>query len=108
MGAVAVLKLAERPVRAESDAPKSAAAATELPVTIERSGPKVSPPAREGLGEGGREVMRRIIPPVFGMVLLIGVWALVAIKSGNIPGPDKTWAAAQVLFADPFLSLIHI
>ena len=43
-----------------------------------------------------------MIPPLFGVALLIGIWALVAIKSGNIPGPDKTWVAAVKLFADPF------
>ena len=49
-----------------------------------------------------RDVLRVVIPPLFGIALMIGIWALVAIKSGNIPGPDKTWAAARVLFADPF------
>jgi ABC-type nitrate/sulfonate/bicarbonate transport system permease component len=49
-----------------------------------------------------RDLARRRFPPLFGIALLIGIWALVAIKSGNIPGPDKTWAAALKLFADPF------
>ncbi|MDA8254589.1 MAG: nitrate ABC transporter permease [Betaproteobacteria bacterium] len=96
------LKLVEAPAEAEPAVVKTAAVVAERPVTVERSEPTVTPPAREGLGEGGRDLLRSIIPPVFGMLLLIGIWALVAIKSGNIPGPDKTWAAAQVLFADPF------
>jgi nitrate/nitrite transport system permease protein len=94
------LKLVEAPVKTEPATP--AAAAAERPVTTERSEQAVTPPAREGLGEGGRELLRRIIPPVFGIVLLIGIWALAAIKSGNIPGPDKTWVAAVKLFSDPF------
>jgi nitrate/nitrite transport system permease protein len=101
MSAIA-LKLVEAPVEAEPAPKKAAAAATERPVTTERSEQAVTPPAREGLGEGGRDLMRRIIPPLFGMLLLIGIWALAAIKSGNIPGPDKTWVAAVKLFSDPF------
>jgi nitrate/nitrite transport system permease protein len=49
-----------------------------------------------------RDFLMVVIPPLFGIGLLIGIWALVAIKSGNIPGPDKTWDAALKLFADPF------
>jgi nitrate/nitrite transport system permease protein len=109
MSAIA-LKLVNAPAAAEPaavtvavpPAPTPAAAIAERPVAIERSEQAVTPPAREGLGEGGRDLLRRIIPPVFGIILLIGIWALVAIKSGNIPGPDKTWAAALKLFADPF------
>ena len=104
------LKLVEAPAKGEPAAVKAAAAATERPVTIERSEQAVTPPAREGLGEGGRygdrfrDFAKAIIPPLFGIALMIGIWALVAIKSGNIPGPGKTWAAARVLFADPFYS----
>jgi nitrate/nitrite transport system permease protein len=49
-----------------------------------------------------RDFAKLLIPPIFGIALMLGIWALVAIKSGNIPGPDKTWAAAMKLFADPF------
>ena len=90
MSAIA-LKLVEVPATAEPAPVKTAVVATERPVTIERSEQAVSPPAREGLGEGGRELLRRIIPPLFGIILMIGIWALVAIKSGNIPGPGQTW-----------------
>ena len=102
------LKLVEAPVEAESAPVKATAVATERPATVEHGEPTVTPPAREGLGEGGprndriRDFAKVVIPPLFGVALMIGIWALVAIKSGNIPGPDKTWAAAQVLFADPF------
>jgi nitrate/nitrite transport system permease protein len=58
--------------------------------------------AQSAAAEKLRDVLKAIIPPFFGIALLIGIWALVAIKSGNIPGPDKTWAAAAKLFADPF------
>ncbi|MCX7156497.1 MAG: nitrate ABC transporter permease [Rhodocyclales bacterium] len=95
MGAVAVLKLAEPPARAEAAATTVAVLPAPTPeaATVEAS-------ARPG--EKLRDVLRVVIPPLFGVALMIGIWALVAIKSGNIPGPDKTWAAARVLFADPF------
>ena len=114
------LKLVEAPAKAEPAPKKPAAVATERPVTIDAcpqrgipggqspSEQAVTPPVREGLGEGGprndrfRDLAKVIIPPLFGIAMMLGIWALVAIKSGNIPGPDKTWAAALKLFADPF------
>lgn len=43
-----------------------------------------------------------VLPPLFGMLLLIGIWHLATMKGGSIPTPAKTWAAATTLFADPF------
>ena len=48
--------------------------------------------------------VRKVIPPLLGFALVIGVWALVAMKSADFPGPGKTWDAAVVLFSDPFYS----
>jgi len=108
MGAVALLKLAEPPARAEREL------SSVRPEPVEGQGSSAGPfDAAQGErslaeasatrpGERLREVLRVVIPPLFGIALLIGIWALVAIKSGNIPGPDKTWAAALKLFADPF------
>ena len=101
MSAVAVLKLATPPAKAEPAAAKAAA----LPAPAAVPAPTLEPLATEAAtrrGERLRDILRVVIPPLFGIALLLGIWALVAIKSGNIPGPDKTWAAAQVLFADPF------
>ena len=49
-------------------------------------------------------LLKATIPPVFGLLLLIGIWALVAIKGGSIPSPGVTFKAAVALFADPFYS----
>ncbi len=50
-----------------------------------------------------REWALAIVPPVLGLGLLIGLWALVSISSGSsIPGPLDTWAQAMQVFADPF------
>ena len=42
------------------------------------------------------------IPPLLGLVALVGVWALIAQASPNLPGPAKTWVSAVQLFSDPF------
>jgi nitrate/nitrite transport system permease protein len=42
------------------------------------------------------------LPPIFGLCLLIVVWAAISNFSPNLPGPVKTWASAVVLFSDPF------
>jgi nitrate/nitrite transport system permease protein len=70
-------------------------------------------PAAEEVGAGGtaaprsealRDFLKQVIPPLFGFGLLLGIWALVAMKNASIPGPMQTWDAAAKLFADPFYS----
>ena len=43
-----------------------------------------------------------ILPPLLGLLMFVGVWAIVAGASPNLPGPAKTWASAVQLFSDPF------
>ncbi|NTV71007.1 MAG: nitrate ABC transporter permease [Azonexaceae bacterium] len=45
---------------------------------------------------------RAVLPPLLGMVILIGIWYIATMKGGSIPGPLQTWDAATALFADPF------
>jgi nitrate/nitrite transport system permease protein len=52
----------------------------------------------------GREWFMRLLPPVLGLSLLIGVWALLTLKSTSFPTPGMTFDAAVTLFADPFYS----
>ncbi|OHC26366.1 MAG: nitrate ABC transporter, permease protein [Pseudomonadales bacterium RIFCSPHIGHO2_02_FULL_60_43] len=47
-------------------------------------------------------LLRAVVPPLLGILLFIGVWALIATKSEGLPGPVSTWAAALELFANPF------
>lgn len=47
-------------------------------------------------------LLKAIVPPLLGILLFIGVWALIATKSEGLPGPVSTWAAALELFANPF------
>jgi len=57
----------------------------------------------------GRRVRERLyafaawlFPPLLGLALFIGIWAIVAQTTPNLPGPVKTWASAVELFSDPF------
>jgi nitrate/nitrite transport system permease protein len=45
---------------------------------------------------------RAILPPILGIVILLGIWYVATLKGGSIPGPVQTWDAAKILFADPF------
>ena len=107
VSAAAILKLSEPPAKA---APVSVKAVEPAPPVVAPAAAIPPPPTADSAateaaarpGERTRELLRVAIPPLFGIALMIGIWALVAIKSGNIPGPDKTWAAAVKLFADPF------
>jgi nitrate/nitrite transport system permease protein len=58
----------------------------------------VGTPIGEKLGALGRAVM----PPVLGLLILLGIWYVATHKGGSIPGPAQVWEAAKVLFADPF------
>jgi nitrate/nitrite transport system permease protein len=61
------------------------------------------PPARSRMRPVISKFVEVVLPPVLGMLLLIGVWALLAQTSGDrLPGPAKTWASAVQLFSDPF------
>lgn len=43
-----------------------------------------------------------LIPPAFGILLLVAIWALISYQTPNLPGPLKTWNSAVTLFSDPF------
>ncbi|MDP1938969.1 MAG: nitrate ABC transporter permease [Hylemonella sp.] len=61
------------------------------------------PVAPQMPGYDWRGLALRVLPPVFGLALLIGIWALVALSSGSgIPSPLETWKQALDVFSDPF------
>jgi hypothetical protein len=91
------------PMAAESIArsQQTPAGSASLEAPVATALPPVESRTRQGRDRLG-DFCRAVIPPLLGLVLMIGVWALVAVGSGNIPGPAKTWDAAVLLFADPF------
>lgn len=56
------------------------------------------------MGQRAGSAIKWLIPPVLGLALFIGLWALVSQTSPQLPGPLKTWASAVQLFSDPFYS----
>jgi nitrate/nitrite transport system permease protein len=53
-------------------------------------------------GEFLRVLVLKVLPPLFGMGLFLGIWAMVAMKTPSLPGPMLTLHSAVQLFADPF------
>ena len=49
-----------------------------------------------------RAFFKWLLPPVFGLLLLLAIWTLISHQSPNLPGPIKTWVSAVELFSDPF------
>ncbi len=42
------------------------------------------------------------LPPMFGLLLLIATWSLIAYQTPELPGPIKTFHSAVEVFSDPF------
>ena len=51
-----------------------------------------------------RGLWLQVLPPIIGLGLMIGVWALLTIKSTACPAPAQNSASATELFAHPFYS----
>jgi nitrate/nitrite transport system permease protein len=59
----------------------------------------VAGPGRWQLAAQGFQ--RHAVPPMFGLVLFVLLWAIVSVSS-ELPGPVKTLDAAVKVFSDPF------
>ncbi|HEY9194311.1 MAG TPA: nitrate ABC transporter permease [Methyloversatilis sp.] len=88
------------PMHAAAPAPSRKASETVAPAALAAPAEPRAPrtPPREVL----LAIFKAVFPPIAGMALLIGIWALLSAKGGSIPGPVAVWDAAKVLFADPF------
>ena len=49
-----------------------------------------------------RELAAKLLPPIFGIAMLIGIWALLTMKSTTFPTPAATFTEAVKVFSDPF------
>ena len=50
-----------------------------------------------------RELALIVLPPLCGLGLLVGIWALVSLR-GGFPSPIETFHQAVTVFSDPFYS----
>src|SRR5260221_5284233 len=61
------------------------------------------PPPKKRLSPTLQKFVEVVLPPLLGILLFIGVWALIAQTSGGrLPGPLKTWLSAVEVFSHPF------
>ncbi|WP_442762227.1 nitrate ABC transporter permease [Malikia spinosa] len=88
---------------ASTASPSSLPGTTLAAVTAAPAPARAEPkPGRDWRGHG-RSLALAVLPPLFGLGLLVLVWMLVAQSSGSgIPGPLETWRQAVELFSDPF------
>jgi nitrate/nitrite transport system permease protein len=42
------------------------------------------------------------LPPILGLLLFIGIWALISQSNSQLPSPAKTWVSAVDVFSKPF------
>jgi nitrate/nitrite transport system permease protein len=50
-----------------------------------------------------RALWLKVLPPIFGIALLVGLWAIVSMKStSGFPSPLETFKQAVDVFSDPF------
>jgi nitrate/nitrite transport system permease protein len=101
LDAATVAETAAEPLAAVAALP-SAAPSAAVPAGTSNAGPSQGRAQR--IMQRLQEIASVVIPPLLGFILMLGLWALVANKTGSIPGPMKTWDAAAKLFADPFYS----
>ena len=82
------------------DAPAPASA---MPAEIAKAPLRPKTPGRGS--ELMNSVAHAVLPPLIGLVVLIGIWYLATLSAGGrLPGPVQTWKAAVILFSDPFYS----
>ncbi len=82
-----------------------AVVADEVNKSSSQYAPKLSlvKPQRNRMSRTLMRTIELVLPPLLGMLLLIGVWAILAQTSGDrLPGPYKTWLSAVDLFSKPF------
>ena len=83
--------------RADAPAPSTSAVKAVAPTPEVGVKPSVAKPSFDFRG-----LALKVLPPIIGIALLIGIWALLTIKSSSFPTPAQTFDAAVKLFADPF------
>ena len=49
-------------------------------------------------------LLLKVLPPLIGIGLLVGIWALLTMNGGSFPTPAATFTEAVKLFSDPFYS----
>ncbi|WP_425260523.1 nitrate ABC transporter permease [Rubrivivax sp. RP6-9] len=88
---------------AEAVAPAAAASPAAAAAPERAAAVPPAPPPRRAPFDW-RALWLAVLPPVFGIGLLVGIWGLLTQNSTSFPTPAATFDAALKLFADPFYS----
>jgi len=88
---------AEGPVKAATSSARTGAALTPAAPQREKEQTSTRVPF------DWRGLWLKVLPPVLGLCLLVGLWALVSASTkGSIPSPLETAKQAIMIFSDPF------
>jgi len=92
---------ASRPVAA-SGMSDLASVSASLSEASTRSTPtqSIAIPVRPTVDWSG--ILMTLLPPIAGIAVLVGVWALATINSSSFPTPAATFVEALKVFSDPF------
>ncbi|MBL8516219.1 MAG: nitrate ABC transporter permease [Betaproteobacteria bacterium] len=90
MNAVRELALPTRSASSASEPRLAAVPAPATPTPWQRTSPVLL------------KILEVVGPPLLGILLFIGVWALISASGDRLPSPAKTWDAAVKIFSDPF------
>ncbi len=97
----AVFHSPQEAVSALADAKASAKVTPKAATSAAKAGTAVvAQPVRDPYD--WRALFGRMLPPLFGMAMLVAIWALLTMKGGAFPTPAATFDAAVKLFANPF------
>ncbi|KQW38806.1 nitrate ABC transporter permease [Rhizobacter sp. Root404] len=59
-------------------------------------------PAPDKAGIDWRAFFMKVLPPLAGIAILVGIWALATLNSTTFPTPAATFTEAVKVFSDPF------
>ncbi len=94
---------ASQALAAEKAAGAASAAAPAVTAPAAAAAPLTQPvPAAAREPIDWRALMGKVLPPIVGMALLVGIWGLSTKQGGEFPTPAATFDAAVKLFSDPF------
>jgi nitrate/nitrite transport system permease protein len=89
---------------AGQSSPTGAAVATSHSVASSAGKPAAPAAPAARMPYDWRGLWLKVLPPVIGMALMVGIWALFTLNSSTFPTPAATFEAAVKLFSDPFYS----
>jgi nitrate/nitrite transport system permease protein len=100
------LSAASEGIAMKREATLSTTAGASGSKTLNQPAPATTTPVVTAAPRAARDwrgLVMAVLPPLLGLGLLIGIWALVSISTASsIPSPWETWKQAVVLFSDPF------